>query len=669
MHPPLRPSPRWLSALQDDVLAVERQGNDLQPAIRAIASALDQAGIEPVRVSVSILTQHPALAGLGYIWRRSSGDVLFLERPFGFLDSAEHRESPLAKVIAERRTLFFDEQALRGDVGFEVVREFRRAGATSYAALPVPAVRGDVHVFALWTDRADGWTRTDIAEVTRVVPLLSHLIEVTESRRLLGVIGAAQEVTQRALAEQALRSSEALLRQRTADMERLEIERQARLETERKLEEKTRDLARRNDQLRALADSLEEKVFQRTQKLEEAVQHAQAATQAKSRFLATMSHEIRTPMHGILGVAELIAGPNLTAEQGRYISVLQRTGTSLLALIDDILDFSKIEADRLELESIAFEPCRLLEDVAALLRAPSETRGLHLDVACSPQVPRVVMGDPTRLRQILFNLIGNAVKFTERGSVTVQMDAVDLGPHRVTLRGTVRDTGPGISEETQRRLFEPFAQGDSSTSRRFGGSGLGLAICHRLLAQMGGGLSVHSKPGAGSVFTFSAPVDLPLATMPAKPAPGPTASTKDPAPRPMGELHELRILLVDDNAVNRLIAEAQLRSMGNARTTVAQNGAEALDLLSRQPFDVVLMDLQMPEMDGIEATQRLRGLPLPAQPCVLAMTASAFEEDRRAALAAGMDGFLSKPVSISALRAALTELEDRPPRDLGPRPS
>ncbi len=489
-----------------------------------------------------------------------------------------------------------------------------------------------------------GWSAADVDAISRVVPLLTLLVEVTESRRLLGVVGAAQEVTQRALAEQALRNADALVRQQAADMERLERERQARLETERQLEQKTRDLAERNDELVRLAASLEEKVSARTHALQDALLRVQAATQAKSRFLAMISHEIRTPMHGVLGLSELLSKTPLDAEQGGYVANIQSTGHGLLAIINDILDFSKIEADRLELEAIAVAPRTLLADVAALLRAQAEAKGVLLDAHCEAHVPELIEADPTRLRQLWVNLIGNAVKFTEQGVVLATLEVARRTPEGVTLRGRVRDTGVGISKEALRRLFEPFSQADSSTSRRFGGSGLGLAICSLLVQKMGGVLSVESEEGVGSVFSFEVTVSTP---QPRK---------VEPAPRPGlegADVTALRVLLVDDNPVNRLLANGQLKALGIARARTASSGREALELVAREPFDVVLMDMQMPEMDGIEATRRLREIPLAAQPRVIAMTASAFEEDRLACIAAGMDGFLAKPVSLAALRDAL----------------
>jgi signal transduction histidine kinase/ActR/RegA family two-component response regulator len=566
--------------------------------------------------------------------------VNFLERPPGFLDTEEHLVSPLHEVLTTGNALFLDGSALRADPRFPIVRDFVRAGATSYLAVPLPTARGDVHVLALWTARPQGWDAYDARRLSRVASLLSLLVELTESRRLLGVLGMAHELTQRAMAEQALRNADALVRQQAVDMTRLEQEREARLQTERQLQERSRDLAERNEALKLLAASLEEKVSERTRDLEDALESAHAATLAKSRFLAMMSHEIRTPMHGVLGLGELLAGTALDDEQRRYVGTMQSTGTALLTLLNGILDFSKIEANRVELEAVPLDPVLLLQDVATLLEGPALENGLHLALKCAEDVPRVVLADPTRLRQVWMNLIGNALKFTEQGGVTVSLRVLERSDTQVRLEGRVQDSGTGIPPEVLELLFEPFAQGDSSTARRFGGTGLGLAICKGLVEQMGGGISVHSRVGEGTTFTFQ--VTLGLGDRPVIVG---TPAVDDQE----ADLAVLRILVVDDNPVNRLVTERQLVMLGATTPVMAESGAQALALLSSLPFDVVLMDMQMPEMDGLEATRRLRALALGAQPRVIGVTANAYPEDRMACLAAGMDDFLPKPITLRNL--------------------
>ena len=634
----------WLAALQERVLRLESQRLDLQPALQAVAEGMVSAGFAPERVSISILTRHPGLSGLGFVWNRASQQVAFLERPPGFLDTPEHLVSPLHEVMSACEALFLDQDALSTDPRFPIVRDFVRAGATSYLALPLQTARGDVHVLALWTAQANGWTSDDAMQLARVVPLLSLLVEVTENRRLLGIIGTAHEVTQRAMAEQALRDADALVRQQALDMDRLQAERQARLEIERQLEERSRDLAERNDALKALAASLEEKVSARTLELEQALDRAHSATLAKSRFLAMMSHEIRTPMHGVLGLGELLARSPLDAEQTRYVSTIQSTGESLLSLLNGILDFSKIEANRVEFEAVSLDPARLLEDVVTLMRGTALERGLIVEMRCAEDLPRAVIADPTRLRQVWMNLIGNAIKFTERGSVSVSLEVAQCDGSSVTLRGQVSDTGAGIEADALSQLFEPFAQGDSSTARRYGGTGLGLAICKGLVEQMGGSIRVDSRVGVGTTFTF----EVSLALDDRKQAPVLTE-----APPEAADLMGLRVLVVDDNPVNRLVTERQLIMLGMASPVLADGGAQALALLESMRFDVILMDMQMPGMDGLEATRRLRQLGLPRQPHVIGVTANAFAEDREACISAGMNDFLSKPISLRHLGGAL----------------
>jgi signal transduction histidine kinase/ActR/RegA family two-component response regulator len=598
--------------LEHRLLALQASSLELQPVVEQVAAALTQLGFAPERLSLSIFTHHPGLSGLGYVWRRSDERVEVLERPWGFLETQEHRSSPLWFVQTTKATLFLDEHSLATEERFPLIRGFAAAGATSYVALPLCTARGDVHVVALWTACASGWSSADVTTLSHLAPLLTLLVEVSEGRRLLGIVGAAHEVTQRALAEQALRASDALVRQQAADMARLEEERKARLETERELER--------------------------------AVARAEEAMQARSRFLAMMSHEIRTPMHGVLGLTELLSHSRLDEEQSQMVATLQGTGKALLALLNDILDFSKIEADRIEMEAIPFDPRSLLDEVIRLMRPSATSKGILIEAHCAPDLPDAVEGDPTRLRQVWTNLLGNAVKFTARGRVSVSLEVIARDEGRVRLRGVVRDTGLGIPPEVLSRLFVPFAQGDESIARRFGGTGLGLAICNRLIGLMHGELRAESREGEGSAFTF----EVPLAVGRAVPTPR----------RALGSasLASLSVLVCDDNPVNRMITQRQLRAIGAPPPVLASSGLEALAAIEATPFDVVLMDIQMPELDGLETTRRLRAAPLSRQPRVIAMTANAFEDDRRACAEAGMDGFLTKPASVDALRAALASI-------------
>ncbi len=418
------------------------------------------------------------------------------------------------------------------------------------------------------------------------------------------------------------------------------------------------DVSERHAALEALERSraeLEQRVAERTAALAEAKGQAEAASLAKSAFLANMSHEIRTPLNAIVGLTRLLAAQVSHPGQHDRLRQVERAGLHLAALIDDILDLSKIEAGRLTLERIAFDPGELLEQVRTLVAPQAEAKGLALRLE-SEGLPDRVAGDPTRLRQALLNLAGNAVKFTAEGGVTIRATAGGADASGVGLRFEVEDTGIGVTPEVAARLFRPFEQADSTTTRRYGGTGLGLAITRRLAEAMGGSVGVRRAAGGGACFGFECRVgleDLPLATVAA--AAAPAAAPGDALRR---RFAGARVLLAEDEPVNQEIARLLLEEAG-LRVTVVGDGQAALDALREAPFDAVLMDLHMPRMDGLAATEALRraGVAVP----VIAITASAFDDDRRQCLAAGMDGFVAKPFQTEVLYAALLGVLASPP--------
>lgn len=449
----------------------------------------------------------------------------------------------------------------------------------------------------------------------------------------------------------------------TEEIERLkrrcERERAARKEAEQLLEEKARELFHANDQLRHLLEVLEDKVNSRTEDLRIALAEAERAGGIKNEFLAMISHEIRTPMNAVHGMAQLLQDSGLKSEQQEMAQLIVQSSQALLRIVNDLLDLSKVEAGKLELELVNFSLGAIIEEVVEIYDRRAKAKGLTIRADIDESLQRSYRGDPGRLRQVLMNFVDNAIKYSDSGTITLRAESKGRSGATHQTHFSVTDQGTGIPEQMRSRLFQKFDRMGLTGNRGIEGTGLGLALCKQLVDLMNGTIGVEPLPAPGATFWFRIP--LTLVEQPRSNEPTVCANSteaKDASLNQQQTTRPLRILVAEDNPANQMVIKLMLQNLGH-RIEVANNGIEAVEAVRLAPYDLVLMDMQMPELDGLDATRQIRSLEgkQSALP-IIALTANAMERDRQLCLSAGMNGFLSKPISRAALASALVEFSD-----------